>query len=247
MPGQVKIGKTSRTPEERCAEINSTVGTGGVPAWHVQHYIEVPDRLDLIEQSIHSKLADARVSKREIFTCSVAKAIAVVDEFACSGTTDCNHGLNPSEVLRKARVQAEEARVEAEKQVEDERQMQFDTLKQAEVDAVNTFFLSKNDRKKFLAETVAVLRADLPDAEAYVETYSNRYQDRVRSRLQAVEVLRLEAEQLAGQTCIYTEEWRQHYLDQHLNELKKSGRWDASDLKFVSQVYQDKVRHILQG
>jgi hypothetical protein len=78
MPNMVKIGKTTRSPEERAAELSNTTG---VPARFVVAYeIEVFD-CDAAEQDTHDRLAEFRVNEdREFFSVPLKTAIKLVDE-----------------------------------------------------------------------------------------------------------------------------------------------------------------------
>ncbi len=75
----LKIGKTTKTPEERAAELSST----GVPApFMVAHSEKVSD-CDLAEAKIHAELAAFRVNgDREFFSVSLKEAIGIVSKIA---------------------------------------------------------------------------------------------------------------------------------------------------------------------
>ena len=77
IPNMVKIGMTTKTPEERAVELRST----GVPGdWIPIHSMFVPN-CEMLEKFIHMKLSDLRVSNdREFFSISVAKAIEVINQ-----------------------------------------------------------------------------------------------------------------------------------------------------------------------
>ncbi|CAM4316886.1 GIY-YIG nuclease family protein [Vibrio neonatus] len=66
-----KIGMTTRTPYERCDEINCS-STGDF-IWSVAHYIAVDDCRKL-ESLVHTKLAPLRQKKREFFNLSAEDA-----------------------------------------------------------------------------------------------------------------------------------------------------------------------------
>jgi hypothetical protein len=59
-----KIGMTSRTPHQRCAEIN--VSSTGDFIWEVAHYVAVNNCMKL-EFMVHQKLAPLRQKRREFF------------------------------------------------------------------------------------------------------------------------------------------------------------------------------------
>ena len=81
MPNLLKIGWTSRTPEERCSEIS---GSTGVPtSFIVVHKVEVSDGKSA-EKEIHSLLSTERyANNREFFSISKKRAISAVD-FVCT-------------------------------------------------------------------------------------------------------------------------------------------------------------------
>lgn len=60
-----KIGMTSRTPHQRCAEIN--VSSTGDFIWEVAHFVAVNDCMKL-ESLVHQKLAPLRQRGREFFS-----------------------------------------------------------------------------------------------------------------------------------------------------------------------------------
>lgn len=79
MPGIVKIGWTSRTPEERSTELSTT----GVPGKYQIEYSARITEADLAEKHAHLILRSIRVDpSREHFRCEVLDAIAVVRESA---------------------------------------------------------------------------------------------------------------------------------------------------------------------
>lgn len=66
-----KIGMTTRTPNQRCAEINNS-STGDF-IWSVAHYISV-DNCKALESLVHSKLAPLRQKGREFFNINAEDA-----------------------------------------------------------------------------------------------------------------------------------------------------------------------------
>ena len=78
MPSLVKIGKTTRVPEERAVELS---GTSGVPTkFFVAYEISVSD-CDAAERDIHDRLSNFRVNdSREFFNIPLKNAIKLVDE-----------------------------------------------------------------------------------------------------------------------------------------------------------------------
>lgn len=59
-----KIGMTTRTPYERCSELNS--GSTGDFLWEVEHYLSVDDCVTF-EKLLHQKLSPLRQKRREFF------------------------------------------------------------------------------------------------------------------------------------------------------------------------------------
>jgi hypothetical protein len=78
MPNLVKIGKTTRAPEERAAELS---GTTGIPTkFFVAYEVTVFD-CDSVERDIHNRLSDFRVNEdREFFNIPLKTAIQLVEE-----------------------------------------------------------------------------------------------------------------------------------------------------------------------
>jgi len=72
----LKIGKTSRTPEERAEELSATTGVS--TPYVVVHSREVKN-MDECEKKVHKKLSNYRYRK-EFFDIDVKTAIEVVDE-----------------------------------------------------------------------------------------------------------------------------------------------------------------------
>ena len=77
-PHIVKIGMTTRTPEERVKEINSA--TGVIEEWELHWYIQCGQSMDL-EKSVHEYLGEFRVrDNREGFKCTPTQAIAAIQK-----------------------------------------------------------------------------------------------------------------------------------------------------------------------
>jgi len=79
IPDLLKIGMTTRTPEERSAELSST----GVPGrWNVQYSIFVPN-CEKIEKKVHKTLNEYRLSEdREFFKIEISLAIQAIESHA---------------------------------------------------------------------------------------------------------------------------------------------------------------------
>ena len=75
----LKIGKTTKTPEERAAELSST----GVPAPFMVAFSEKVSDCDLAEIRIHAELSAFRFNEdREFFSVGLKDAIKVVSKVA---------------------------------------------------------------------------------------------------------------------------------------------------------------------
>lgn len=84
MPGQVKIGKTTRRPEERCAELSSATG---VPAAFAVFYYRSFEDCHVAEKVIHAVLAEQNLrtaANREFFSMPPASAKELIDKVAAS-------------------------------------------------------------------------------------------------------------------------------------------------------------------
>jgi hypothetical protein len=78
IPGMVKIGMTTLTPEERAQQISSATGvpTPWVPIYSFKCY-----RSDLLETDVHERLAAFRVNdNREMFAVTSEQAQQVIEE-----------------------------------------------------------------------------------------------------------------------------------------------------------------------
>lgn len=76
--GFIKIGKTTKTPEERAKELSSTTS---IPSTFVVAYSHQFKDCNFAEREIHKKLTDFRVNNdREFFDCSVDRAIQAFNE-----------------------------------------------------------------------------------------------------------------------------------------------------------------------
>lgn len=81
IPNLAKIGKTTRTPEERAQELKST----GVPGTWIPQYSVFTPQCDVLEQAVHGALNRLRIStEREFFRISVEDAKKELDELANS-------------------------------------------------------------------------------------------------------------------------------------------------------------------
>ena len=79
MPKLLKIGKTTKSPEERAAELS--VGTGVPTPYLVAHYVLVDD-CDLAEREVHKRLEAYRINdKREFFSVPLRIALKLLSEF----------------------------------------------------------------------------------------------------------------------------------------------------------------------
>lgn len=84
MPGLVKIGKTTRTVEERVAELNTT----GVPAPFVIEFVKKFNNVHTAEEQLHTMMNIYRYSSvREFFRVSVDTARKIVETYH----TEMNH------------------------------------------------------------------------------------------------------------------------------------------------------------
>lgn len=78
MPKLLKIGKTTKAPEERASELS--VSTGVPTPYHVAYHVWVED-CDGTEKEIHDKLAPYRISnKREFFSVPLKLAVRLLSE-----------------------------------------------------------------------------------------------------------------------------------------------------------------------
>ena len=79
MPKLLKIGKTTKSPEDRAAELS--VSTGVPTPYHVAHYVLVDD-CDLVEREVHKRLEAYRINdRREFFSVPLRTALMLLSEF----------------------------------------------------------------------------------------------------------------------------------------------------------------------
>src|SRR2546427_3681040 len=78
MPGQVKIGYTLGSPDDRADDLS---GHTGFPQRFVVEYWCLTNEPEIVEKTIHERLGDCRVSaNREFFATSPTEAIRIIDE-----------------------------------------------------------------------------------------------------------------------------------------------------------------------
>jgi len=115
MPGLVKIGMTTRTPEERCAELSRTSSVPK-PFKVAMSYVIVGD-VGLVESAVHARLSRSR-SGKEFFRLTPEKASdAVLDVYF-----SLYPGQRGTPNIREARLKAYEsdrAKAQAEQIVQD--------------------------------------------------------------------------------------------------------------------------------
>ncbi len=81
IPGLVKIGKTSRDPQERAAEISSSTG---VPTPFTLKWSREVGNMNKAESDLHAALGQYRLSKRrEFFRCTPAQALTAAKPLKC--------------------------------------------------------------------------------------------------------------------------------------------------------------------
>ncbi len=76
MEGLVKIGYTTKTPQERCDEISRDTGVPG--KFEVSHSVLVTN-CEEVERLVHQRLSDLRYEK-EFFEIGLEESISIVDE-----------------------------------------------------------------------------------------------------------------------------------------------------------------------
>ena len=113
IPNMVKIGMTTKTPEERAIELRST----GVPGdWIPIHSMFVPN-CEVLEKFIHTKLSDSRVSDdREFFSIKVGLAIEIINQYSNEMISYFLDWPNSQSVRNFVNVETEKLKDEIEKQ-----------------------------------------------------------------------------------------------------------------------------------
>ena len=141
MPGIVKIGWTTRTPEERSVELSTT----GVPGKYRIEYASEVAEAELAEKHAHSILRTVRVDpSREHFRCETLDAIAVVREAAerFGRLSERFHNVDREEAERLANRHQEEVRMAVEAEMEAARR---DALLRAETEAWSRWVKSQQE------------------------------------------------------------------------------------------------------
>lgn len=72
MPGICKIGRTERSPSQRCKELSDS--TSAPSQFDIQFYVEVDNSL-MVERAIHAAFDQQRINeRREFFSCQPVDA-----------------------------------------------------------------------------------------------------------------------------------------------------------------------------
>lgn len=152
-PGYLKIGRTTRSPQQRAGEIS--VGTGVPSAYKVAYQVKVPDCQEA-ERAIHERLAEYRVSNnREFFSVELEKAVSVVDRVA---QKMCREDLETQSAITASR----ETKIRhLQRQVEELSQREIHLRQQLISDTVE-----HQNKVTHLQREVAFLREDLSTATA---------------------------------------------------------------------------------
>lgn len=147
MPGLIKIGHTTNTPEHRAAQLNTT----GLPyPFKVLHSIEAQDSA-AVERKIHQLFRPYRVQKgREFFKISEQQAIEMLNEH-----TD-NELIKAAERRTEMRKAADDHFNRFE-QLKKLRQQQADAKAQQEAKKAAYWPGVKRDIKAFFVETVILI------------------------------------------------------------------------------------------
>jgi len=101
MPGLVKIGKTTRSVEQRAAELTHT----GIPfPFDVVAQAYSPDCSEL-EQWVHGQLSDCRVNtQREFFLCDVLKAERILEQAHREQVTVWLQDFLPDHIIERSEM-----------------------------------------------------------------------------------------------------------------------------------------------
>jgi len=115
-PGYLKIGRTTRSPEQRAGEISA--GTGVPSAYKVVYQVKVPDCQEA-ERSIHERLAEYRVSNNhEFFRVDLEKAVSVVDRVSQKMCRDDLETQSAMAASREVKIQYLQSQLEQSRQSE---------------------------------------------------------------------------------------------------------------------------------
>ena len=125
IPNMVKIGMTTKTPEQRAVELSST----GVPGdWRPIHSMFVPN-CELLEKFIHHQLSNSRVSNnREFFSIRVSSAIEILNRYSNEMISYFLDWPNTQNVRNFVDVETEKLKNEIEKKakkIHDDRQLKL--------------------------------------------------------------------------------------------------------------------------
>ena len=142
----LKIGRTSKAPEERRRELSSETG---VPAPYKIEYYAFVENYESVERQVHLKLDSNRPQKnKEHFTCSVPEAIIVIENIANIKYKEIFY-KSPDEIQRE-KIRQEEVRLrkEAEEKLRlEERKKEADRIR-IEKDKEHQLLKIKKQRDK---------------------------------------------------------------------------------------------------
>jgi hypothetical protein len=143
MPDYVKVGHTTRSPEERALELSGTA----TPFPAVVEYSVFVENARAVELEVHRRLAKVRASKtREWFKCSRSKAIETI-KASIGPATQREHDRVVAE--EEARLRADESRRQAEqKRQNDEAEKFFEEARKVARAAV---YAKYNPKREALA------------------------------------------------------------------------------------------------
>jgi hypothetical protein len=117
-PDDLKIGQSSKDPNERRKELETT----GVLEEFVLEYRALSEEYESLEREIHKSLADVRVSpKKEFFTISVPEAIDKIREIAGSRIESDKSYYVSTEELEEIAKKKREKQEQLEKEKEERR------------------------------------------------------------------------------------------------------------------------------
>ena len=165
----LKIGQSSKAPEERRKELSSETG---VPAPYKIEYYAFVENYESVEKQIHSKLNSYRPRKnKEHFNCSVPEAIIVIEDIANIKYKEVFY-KSPEEIIMEKKRQEEEI-IKEKALKETNRYLKEKEINKRQEDRERQTLKEREAQEKI--ETIARQKIKLEESElstAMVETIS---------------------------------------------------------------------------
>lgn len=150
MMGLLKIGKTTKSPDKRMAELHST----GVPTPFVLEFSAKVDNCSISEKNAHEALEKYRISKsREFFRIGVRDALLillpVIEDYEIHYVSSLN-GIDKIEEIVRKKLKAKERREKQQQEIFNERVEQRRIKREAEIKNISEALELENKKHREL-------------------------------------------------------------------------------------------------